>query len=295
MSDSSSSLTVVIPCYNEADNIPRVIPEVLAFCREHGWRLILVNDGSKDNSAGLLAPYASESCRILTHRSNRGYGAALKSGLAAVETEYAVTIDSDGQHDLKDVGRLLELAVAKNADMVVGCRPVSDSSRYRRCGKWIIRTFAAFLIGRKFRDLNAGMKLYRTDTVRDYLQLCPDGMSFSDIILLLIASDRHLVLEESITIHPRTAGHSTIGLHTAKETLFEILNIAMLIHPQLVFSRIGTVFLLAGVAWGIRSYCYTRNLSTGSGMLLVTGCLIFMMGLLGEQVAQVRRMLAKQR
>ena len=58
MSDSSSSLTVVIPCYNEADNIPRVIPEVLAFCREHGWRLILVNDGSKDNSAGLLAPYA---------------------------------------------------------------------------------------------------------------------------------------------------------------------------------------------------------------------------------------------
>ena len=69
----------------------------------------------------------------------------------------------------------------------------------------------------------------------------------------------------------------------------------MLIHPQLVFSRIGTVFLLAGVAWGIRSYCYTRNLSTGSGMLLVTGCLIFMMGLLGEQVAQVRRMLAKQR
>ena len=212
-----------------------------------------------------------------------------------METEYAVTIDSDGQHDLKDVGRLLELAVAKNADMVVGCRPVSDSSRYRRCGKWIIRTFAAFLIGRKFRDLNSGMKLYRTDTVRDYLQLCPDGMSFSDIILLLIASDRHLVLEESITIHPRTAGHSTIGLHTAKETLFEILNIAMLIHPQLVFSRIGTVFLLAGVAWGIRSYCYTRNLSTGSGMLLVTGCLIFMMGLLGEQVAQVRRMLAKQR
>ena len=115
-----SLLTIVIPCYNEEENIPVFFPELLKFAKEHDFKVIAVNDGSKDATAQELEKFSGEEClQVLTHKCNRGYGGAIKSGLHAVKTEYAITIDSDGQHRLEDVLACLEKIQQSNADMVV--------------------------------------------------------------------------------------------------------------------------------------------------------------------------------
>ena len=290
----SANLTIVIPCYNEEENIPAFFPKLLDFVKQHDFQVIAVNDGSKDNTLQELQKFTgSGHIKIVSHKCNKGYGGAIKTGLRAVTTEYAITIDSDGQHRLEDVIKCYEYIVKNNADMVVGCRTNNESGGYRTLGKWVIRTFAASLLDLPVKDLNSGMKCYRMSESLDYLDLCPDTMAYSDCILLLMVNDRKLVTETPIEIAPRTAGKSTIGTRTAIITLAEILNLAVLLRPLTTFFRLSIFFMLLGIAWGVFTYFRSWSVTSTSVMLIVMSVLSFMLGLLCEQLSQIRRKLAR--
>jgi len=290
------SLSIVVPCYNEAENIPVVFPPLLAFAKERDWRVIAVDDGSRDETRALLlkmkenAPHLDVVC----HKLNRGYGAATKTGLRAVKTEYAITVDADGQHRLEDVEKCYRRIVETDADLVVGERINNESGGYRSLGKWVIRTFASMLLSLPVRDLNSGMKCYRMSEAITYLDLCPDTMAFSDVILLLMVNDRKLVSRTEIEVAPRLAGKSTIGTRTALVTLAEILNLAILLRPMTTFCRLALMFVLFGLAWGVFIFCKSRTITSASVMLIMMGAMSFILGLLGEQLAQIRKTLAKQ-
>ena len=292
-----SSLSIVVPCYNEAENIPAVFPPLLAFAKERGWRVIAVDDGSRDDTRALLlkmkedAPYLS----VLHHKLNRGYGAATKTGLHAVETKFAITIDADGQHRLEDIEKCFRHIVETDADLVVGERVNNESGGYRSFGKWVIRTFAAMLLSLPVRDLNSGMKCYRMSEAVSYLDLCPDTMAFSDVILLLMVNDRKLVSRTEIEVAPRLAGKSTIGTRTALITLAEILNLAILLRPMTTFFRISLFFFLLGLGWGAFIYFRARIINSASVMLIMLSAVSFILGLLGEQLAQIRKNLARRK
>ena len=283
-------LTLVVPAYNEALSLPDVVPTWLAFCREHGCRLIIVNDGSKDKTREVLETYSGESAlTVVHHKVNRGYGGALKTGLRTVQTTYAMTIDADGQHRLEDVIKLYRVFQEKDADMIVGRRPESGSDWYRSLGKSLIRGFARLLMPLPIHDINSGMKVYRTELVQPYLDLCPDNMAFSDIITLIFLNNRHLVVEEPIEINPRTAGVSTINTRTAVDTVEEILHIAILFHPMRIFMPIAIFFLAFGLIWGAPFMLRGQGVSVGAMLLLVSGLLFMGLGLLAEQLAEIRR------
>src|SRR5471030_576185 len=119
----TGQLTIIIPAYNEEKNIPLVITGVIAFCEEHHYKLIIVNDGSSDNSKQAFEQLGVHKClTVIHHKINRGYGGALKTGVLACETEYLVTIDCDGQHEVKNVTTLLGQIIEYDADMIVGSR-----------------------------------------------------------------------------------------------------------------------------------------------------------------------------
>lgn len=287
-------LSIVLPCYNEADNIPVFFPKLLKFAEEKNFRVIAVNDGSSDSSLMELQKFAdSPVFSIVSHKCNRGYGGALKTGLEAVQTEYAITIDSDGQHRLEDVVSCFDCIVKNNADLVVGARMNNQSGGYRSLGKWLIRTFAGTLLTLTVKDLNSGMKCYRMSEARQYLDLCPDTMAFSDVILLLMINDRKLVMETPILVEARTAGKSTIGTRTFLVTVAEILNLAVLLRPMTTFFRLGSIFLLAGVGWSTFTYVKSNILSSAAVMLMIFGFFCFILGLLGEQLCQIRKKLSK--
>ena len=291
------SLSIVVPCYNEAENIPVVFPPLLAFAKERNWHVIAVDDGSRDETRALLLKMkeAAPHLEVVCHKLNRGYGAATKTGLRAVKTEYAITVDADGQHRLEDVEKCYRRIVETDADLVVGERVNNESGGYRSLGKWVIRTFASMLLSLPVRDLNSGMKCYRMSEAISYLDLCPDTMAFSDVILLLMVNDRKLVSRTEIEVAPRRAGKSTIGTRTALVTLAEILNLAILLRPMTTFCRLAMTFVLLGLAWGLFIYYKSRMVTSASVMLIMLGAVSFILGLLGEQLAQIRKTLAKRK
>jgi glycosyltransferase involved in cell wall biosynthesis len=283
-------LSVVVPIYNEAASLPGLITELIPFCREREWKLILVDDGSSDDTPAILKEYEEyPGIKIIHHKVNRGYGGALKTGILNADTRYVVTIDADGQHELSDLDELLQFTLEKDADLVVGNRGKQGfSGLYRNIGRWMIRKFAALLMPIHISDLNSGFKLYSTELVQRYLSLCPDSMAFSDVITLIFIKKCHLVLEHPITIKKRALGKSTINTYTAIQTVMEIINIAMMFNPLRIFLSLSVLCIGFGFAWGIPILLRARGVSVGAMLAIVTGLLFFFIGLIAEQLSAMR-------
>jgi glycosyltransferase involved in cell wall biosynthesis len=284
-------LSVIIPAYNEEVSLEAFLQEVVEHCKTRGYELIVVNDGSRDRTPAILeAAAARGELRVLHHKVNRGYGAAIKTGVQAAGADLAITIDADGQHVLEDIDRLYQICLAEDADMINGSRRGQGSDgAYRQIGKSAIRSFARLLMPLHIHDINSGMKIYRTDLARRYLPLCPDSMPYSDIITLTFVHNRHRVLEEPIRIRKRLGGVSTINTHTAFQTIMEIVHVLVLFNPMRIFLPMSALCLVAGFAWGLPIVAAGRGVSIGAMLAIVTGLIFFFLGLIAEQLSWIRK------
>jgi glycosyltransferase involved in cell wall biosynthesis len=281
-------LSIVMPAYNEAEALTANLPAILAFCQKHGMQLIVVNDGSRDNTAQVLEQHrAHPNLTLARHKLNRGYGGAIKSGMLAATTAYVITMDADGQHSMEDVLKLYDSARETDADMVVG-RRTGSSHWYRGLGKAIIRMIAKLMMDIGVHDINSGMKLYETKLAQTYLRLCPDSMAFSDVITLIFINRRHRVIETPISVHPRHSGVSTINSMTAFETVLEIFNVVLLFNPMRIFLPVSLLLMVSGVAWGLPLVIRGNGVSVGAMLAVVSGMLFFLLGLIASQLALIR-------
>jgi glycosyltransferase involved in cell wall biosynthesis len=293
------TLSLVIPAFNEEENLRRTLPEIGAACAAEGWTLIVVDDGSTDGTAAAVAEYIAAAGNrsdgpkivLLSHKVNRGYGGALKTGLRAAATDYAITLDADGQHEIGEVAKMSAEIVSTGADLVVGRRSLPGDSLYRRMGKSLLRFTAKRLLPLPVNDLNSGFKIYRTKVVQRYLNLCPDSMAFSDIVVLVFVGDNRLVREIPIRNRKRLGGKSKTGTRTAFETVFEILNIIMLFNPMRIFLPLSLICVVAGLAWGIPIVLMKRGVSVGAMLAITSGLIFFFVGLVAEQLSSLRKQL----
>ena len=284
-----NELTIIIPAYNEEVSLKEFLPKAVSFCETKNFKLLVVNDGSKDGTQKVLESFSSHSClSIIRNKLNKGYGGAIKTGAASVDTEYCITIDADGQHDLNDVEKLFNEIKSSDTDMIVGRRSTGGSA-YRNAGRSLIRSAAKLLMPIHIHDLNSGMKIYNTELAKKYLHLCPDTMAYSDVIALVFISQRHLVKEMPITIHPRTSGESTINTLTAFETIKQVINIVMLFNPLRIFFPLSILFILCSIAWAIPIILAGRGVSVGAMLGIVTGIFFFFFGLVAEQLSLIRK------
>jgi len=284
-------LTIVIPCYNEAKNLRIFLPQLITFCKENNYKLIIINDGSIDESEKVLSEHLGyENFKIIKHKINKGYGAAIKSGIKEVQTQYLITIDGDGQHNFEDIKKIHLIIKEKDADMIVGSRKNSKPySLYRHLGKFLIRTVAKILMPINIYDINSGMKIYKTELAKKYIKLCPDTMAFSDIITLAFINQKYLVLETPIKINQRIQGESTINTITAFETTLALFNILMLFNPLRIFLPISIILLILGLFWGIPIIIMGRGLSVGALLAVLSSIALFLLGLVAEQLAAIRK------
>jgi glycosyltransferase involved in cell wall biosynthesis len=284
------TLTIIIPAYNEEESLRVFLPEVVAFCRDRGYKLIVVNDASADGTRKFLDSIEpADFFTVIHHKVNRGYGGAIKSAVRAATTDTIITIDADGQHSPEDVARLHERIVAEDADMVVGNRDGNRQSAYRRAGKNLIRWIARLLLPLHIRDLNSGMKIYDTALAKKYIRFCPDSMAYSDTITLVFIAHKHLVTEERISIRPRRTGTSTITSRTALTTVMELLNIVVLFHPMRIFLPLSILFTVFGIVWNVPIFLRGEGVSVGAMLLIVSGLLFFLLGLITEMLSNMRR------
>ena len=168
-----SNVSIIIPAFNEAEVIGSVVKSITSAFPES--EVIVVNDGSTDNSAGEIA---ASGVIVVNHDYNQGYGASLKTGTRTATKEYILFCDGDGQHSVEDVRRLIN--ECDGYDLVVGARnSYSHQPFLRRPGKFVMKKFAELLAGTKIPDLNSGLRIFKRDTLIRYLHLMPDGFSFS--------------------------------------------------------------------------------------------------------------------
>ncbi|MEO8209316.1 MAG: glycosyltransferase family 2 protein [bacterium] len=289
--DRDSILTIIVPCYNEEESLPVVLPELLEYSNERNWKVIIINDGSTDSTEKILNSFIEEiNFKLINHKINKGYGGALKTAIKNVDTEYLISIDADGQHYLEDIDMLLKKLKEENADMVVGSRKeIKSTDAYRSSGKWIIRKISRMLVKTNVYDINSGMKICRADLAKKYLNLLPDSMAFSDILTLIFSAQQNHVIEEPIRIKKRIAGKSTIGLNTAFDTVMEVLNIVMLFNPIKIFLPVSIIFCLLGIGWGLPIIFAGRGVSVGAAMLIIMGVMTFLLGLIAEQLSMLRK------
>ncbi|MGP8215126.1 MAG: glycosyltransferase family 2 protein [Bacteroidia bacterium] len=287
--NNTPSLTIIIPAYNEEKSLPLFLPQVLKFCNDKNHKLIIVNDGSKDQTAKVLEGFSGESrLKVLHNKVNSGYGGAIKKGVRAADTDFVVTIDADGQHYPDDLEKLFQRAIETDADMVVGCRK-NISGFYRGLGKWIIRRVAGMLMPLHISDINTGMKLFHTELGKKYITICPDGFACCDIILLVFIFKKHRVIEVPITSKPRTQGKSKVSTMTAIDTLREIMNIVVLFNPIRIFLPASIFCILISLLWNIHIFLNGKGVSGGSLLGILTGIIIFFFGVLAHQVSAFRR------
>lgn len=283
-------LTIIIPCFNEEESLPKILPEILDYAMEKNYKVVITNDGSTDSTGKILEQFRNDNLKIITHKINRGYGGALKSAIKNTDTEFLVSIDADGQHYLEDIELLFKRLKDEGADMIVGGRKGNQSEdAYRTSGKWIIRKISKMLVKTNVYDINSGMKLCRTDIAKQYLNLLPDSMAFSEIMTLIFSAQKNLVIEEPIRIKKRIAGKSTIGINTAFDTVMEVINIVMLFNPIKIFLPVSVIFFLLGLGWGVPIILAGRGVSVGAAMLMIMGVMTFLLGLIAEQLSLLRK------
>ncbi|MEO7501279.1 MAG: glycosyltransferase family 2 protein [Gemmatimonadaceae bacterium] len=279
-------VSVVIPAFEEADHVASQIRNVREVMESSGWRyeIIVVDDGSTDGT-GEQAAKAEAGAIVLRHRRNRGYGAALKSGIHAARYDWILITDADGTYPPSAIPELL--AAAKGVDMVVGARTGASVQIpvERRAAKSFLRWLASYLAGTDLPDLNSGLRLMRKDLVARYEHLLPSGFSFTTTITLAAACNDHQVEYVSIDYHTRL-GKSKIRPRQAYDFTILILRTIVFFNPLKVFIPLGVVLALAGLA----KFAYDitlNNLSESAVLALLGALIVWSVGLLADQNARI--------
>ena len=280
---NGDTLTVIIPAFNEAAGIGAVLDELKRDCGDFLTAIIVVDDGSRDDTARIAR---ERGVIVIQHPSNLGYGASLKSGLRRAESHYVATFDGDGQHPASELRRLWD--ARRGATMIIGARQkLIHSPLWRMPGKWLLGSVASYLVKRRIPDLNSGLRLLTRDVAMRYAHLCPRGFSMSTTLTMAVMSRGWPVTFVPIDIRPRT-GHSTVTLTTGLETMVLLLRIICLFNPLRLFVPAAAIVALIGVAWGIPYAAAGRGVSVGAMLAIVTATLLFSLGLICDQVSQLR-------
>lgn len=280
------AVSIVIPAFNEEQGLAPVLKDLQVW-QARGAEIIVVDDGSTDRTAAVAQEGGA---RVIRHRSNKGYGASLKAGIRAAEREIVVTFDGDGQFDSREIGALVK--GLETSDMVVGVRPQgAGSPTIRKPGKWLLGKTANYLAQTRIPDLNCGFRAVRTETVRRFLNLLPNGFSFTTTLTLAMFKDGYNVDYIPITVRPRRTGTSSVRVADGFNTLLLIVRIIALFDPLKVFLPASALLFLAAIAyWALDSLKLGRlNLPSGAVVLLVSAVLVFLFGVLADQVSAIRR------
>ncbi|MEW5720550.1 MAG: glycosyltransferase family 2 protein, partial [Chloroflexota bacterium] len=243
-----SPISIIIPVYNEE----AVIGSVLEGLRD--WRaraeIIVIDDASTDRSAEIAE---RAGVRVLRHRINKGYGAALKTGIRAASGDIIVMMDADGEHSAAQIQCLLD-AMSDN-DMVVGARSKgSHAPLLRRPGKWILSKVANYLAQANIPDLNSGFRAFRKDVAKLFLHILPNGFSFTTTLTLALLKEGHNIAYVPITTTARVGSQSTVNpIRDGINTLMLIIRIIALFDPIKVFLPTSIALFLLGIVYWIGS------------------------------------------
>ncbi len=286
---ANPSVTIVVPVYNERRSIEKTVLSINDALKGREFELICVDDGSEDGSGGILDKLAEKSLtRVIHHRTNKGYGASLKTGIRESKSDWIMITDSDGTYPIRMMGTLLDRRPGH--DMVVGARIGRKVSipLLRRPVKHILNRFSSYLAGQRIPDLNSGLRVFKKEIVMRYWNLFPQRFSFTSTLTMICATKGYETLFIPINYNKRE-GKS--GIHPLKDTLrfFTLLfRLSLYFNPMRTFIPLSVLVLIIAVLRGVRDLMVTAdqhlgNLAVG---LFVLSIQIFFFGLIADIISK---------
>jgi glycosyltransferase involved in cell wall biosynthesis len=286
-SGSPIDISIILPAFQEEQGIPPLLNRIREVMDRLGrtWEVVVVDDGSTDGTAARAREAGS---RVISHPYNIGNGAAVKTGIREARGRVIVMMDADGQHEPADIPRLLE--PLGPYDMVVGARTkASETSLHRDLANKVYNWFASYICNRKIEDLTSGFRAIKATAARAFLYLLPNTYSYpTTLTLAIVRSGRSL---KYVPVKAaRRVGRSKIRLiRDGSRFFFIIMKIATLFSPMKVFLPVSALMFLTGVGYGlIRIFFFGGRYGPTSAMLITMAVVVFMVGLVSEQVAQLR-------
>ena len=280
---SKLDISIIIPAHNEEEGIADVINGVKRLNK--GYEIIVVDDGSVDNTYNLAA---DTGVKVIRHPYNKGYGAALKTGIRNAEADIVLFIDADGQHKPADIQKLIQHI--GDYDMVVGARTKkSKISLLRRPGKKILGITANYLASMKIPDLNSGFRALKKNIAMEFMHILPNSFSFSTTITLALITSGYSVKYVPIEAPERVGTSKIKPFRDGFRFILMIVRTIALFNPLKIFLPISLLLFLSGVSYLIYEVIVYVDISDTSLLLIISSLLIFFFGILSDQVSVLIR------
>jgi len=280
---SIQNFSIIIPAYNEGKTISSLVKKLTKLYDK--CEIIVVNDGSNDNTA---FEAKNAGAIVYNHPYNIGNGAAIKTGIRIASGKVLVFMDADGQHRPEDIEKLLQFY--PNFDMIVGSRKVTDqASKCRAIGNLIYNKLATYVTKFPIIDLTCGFRAIKSDVAKQFLYLLPNTYSYPTTLTLCILRSGRSLCYVNIQTQQRKNGKSNIKIFKDGIRFFLIIiKICTLYSPMRIFLPISTLLFFVGFAYYIYTFCAWGRFTNMSALLFTTSIIIFMMGLISEQISQMR-------
>lgn len=285
--NGSLDVTVVIPAFRESAVIGQVVQRSRRTLASLGVRyeVLVIDDGSLDATARVAQQAGA---RIVSHPYNIGNGAAVKTGIRHARGRALVFMDGDGQHRPEDIPRLLD--GLKTYDMVVGARNRrTQAPAHRSIANTVYNLLATYVCDRKIDDLTSGFRVVRADIAREFLHLLPNTFSYPTTLTLAVVRSGYSLGYVPIRVLRRTGKSKIRLLSDGLRFLIIISKIATLFSPLKVFFPASLALFLLGLGYGLyKVIALGQRYGPTSAMLMTIAGVVFLMGLVSEQITQLR-------
>jgi glycosyltransferase involved in cell wall biosynthesis len=273
------SLSIILPAKNEESGLAEILPALRSMYPDA--EIIVVNDASSDDTSNICKRHAAH---VITHPYSMGNGAAIKTGARAAKGKTLIFMDADGQHNPEDISKLLS-KLEEGYDMVVGARhSSSQASLGRSFANRIYNWLASWMVGRKIEDLTSGFRVARATKFREFIYLLPNGFSYPTTISMSFFRAGYPVAYVPIQAKARQGKSHISLLRDGVRFLIIIFKVGTLYSPLKLFAPISLFFFTMGIGYYAYTYLTYTRFTNMSALLLITSILIFLIGLVSEQI-----------
>jgi glycosyltransferase involved in cell wall biosynthesis len=277
-------VSVVIPAYDEEGGLQKLIPELFAVLGKD-CEVLVVNDCSLDDTAQVSR---AAGAKVLDNPYNMGNGAGVKRGIREATGDVVVLMDADGQHLASEIPKLL--ADIGKYDMVIGCRGKGAQKFWRQAANKAYNALASYVSNFNILDLTSGFRAFRRDKAIKFLYLLPNTFSYPSTLTLAFIKAAYSVKFVPVTVLARQSGTSKISILSDGARFFVIImKIAVFFSPLKVFMPISVALFLTGISYYAYTFISAHRFTNMSALLFTTSIIIFMLGLVSEQIAQLRK------
>ena len=276
-------LSVVIPAYNEEAVIGNVLDQITAL--DVASEVLVVDDAASKRTAEVAQAHAG--VRVISHPYNMGNGAAVKTGIRHATGDHILLMDGDGQHPPAVIPELL--AHTDRYEMVVGARTsASDSHPARDVANQVFNVYASYITGQQVKDLTSGFRVVRTDIARSFLYLLPNGFSYPSTLTITLFRAGYAVKYVPFAAPARVGKSKVRPFKDGLRFLMTVTRLGTLFVPLKIFVPISVLCLVSGGLYTLGKLIFESRFSGFGGLVFTVGLLIFLLGLISEQIALLR-------